>query len=66
MADQSEMKLKPGVTLDGEIEKIAKIACALKSLAVYTALACEHEDDPKELEDLVDEGLEAIDDIFDY
>ncbi len=64
MPANSKMQLKPDVTL--QPDEVAKIACALKSLAVYTALACEHDDDPEELHDLVGEGLEAIDRLFDY
>ncbi len=55
-------KLKEGVKL--EAEEVAKIACALKSLAIYTALACDNDDDPDELKEVVDEGLEAINNIF--
>jgi len=57
-------KLKEGVTL--EAEEVAKIACALKSLAIYTALACENEDDPEELKEVVDEGITAMNKIFDH
>ena len=57
-------KLKAGVTL--EAEEVAKIACALKSLAIYTALACEHEDDPEELKEVVDEGIAAMNKLFDH
>ncbi|MEA1889081.1 MAG: hypothetical protein U9N50_04790 [Pseudomonadota bacterium] len=59
-------KLKEGVNLDADVaEEVAKIACALKSLAIYTALACDHEDDPKELQETVDEGVKAMDKLFD-
>jgi hypothetical protein len=57
-------KLKQGVELN--LEDVAKIACALKSLSVYAAVACEEDDNPKELEETVQEGLAAIDRIFDY
>ena len=57
-------KLKEGVTL--EAEEVAKIACALKSLAIYTALACENDDDPEELKEVVDEGITAMNKIFDH
>jgi hypothetical protein len=43
---------------------VAKIACALRSLALYTALACDHEDDPKELQEIVDEGVKAMEKLF--
>lgn len=57
-------KLKEGVTL--EAEEVAKIACALKSLAIYTALACENDDNPEELKEVVDEGITAMNKIFDH
>lgn len=57
-----EIKLKEGAELN--VEDVAKIACALKSLAVYTSLACEQEDSPEELKELVDQGLQSIDNLF--
>ncbi|WP_459872978.1 ribonuclease H [Endothiovibrio diazotrophicus] len=59
---QENWKVKEGVTLTAE--EVAKIACALKSLAVYTSMACEHEDDPEDLTAIVQEGLDAIDNLF--
>jgi hypothetical protein len=55
-------KLKQGASLNAE--EVAKIACALKSLSVYTSMACDSDDNPEELKQLVDEGLQAIDNIF--
>ncbi len=63
MSDKT-WKLKEGITL--EAEEVAKIACALKSLAIYTALACENEDDPEELKEVVDEGITAMNKMFDH
>lgn len=57
-------KLKEGVTL--EAEDVAKIACALKSLAIYTSLASENKDNPEELKEVVDEGLDAMNKIFEH
>ena len=58
-------KLNEGVNLDADVaEEEAKIACALKSLALYTALACGHEDDPEELQEVVDEGVKAMEKLF--
>ena len=58
-------KLNEGVNLDADVaEEVAKIACALKSLAIYTALACDHEDDPAELQEVVDEGVKAMEKLF--
>jgi hypothetical protein len=60
-------KVKEGVKLEEDVaEEVAKIACALKSLAIYTAMACENEDDPKELRDVVDEGMAAMNKLFDH
>jgi len=60
-------KVKEGVKLEADVaEEVAKIACALKSLAIYTAMACENEDDPEELRELVDEGMSAMDKLFDH
>lgn len=64
MSDQANWKLKDGAKLD--IDEVAKIACALKSLSVYTAAICEQDDSPQELEATVQEGLDAIDRLFDY
>ncbi len=58
-----EWKLKEGAELN--IDDVAKIACALKSLSAYTTLACAEEENPEDLEVIVDEGLEAIGNLFD-
>ena len=63
MSDKT-WKLKEGVTL--EAKEVAKIACALKTLAIYTSLACEDEDNPEELQKIVDEGVTAMNKIFDH
>ena len=55
--------LKFGAELN--IGDVSKIALALKSLATYTMLAYEHDDDPEDLQDIVDDGLEAINKLFD-
>ena len=57
-----EIKLKEGAVLN--IEDVARIACALKSLAVYTSLVCEQEDSPDEQRELVDQGLDSINNLF--
>lgn len=61
MADKM-WKVKEGASMDPE--EVAKIACALKSLSVYTSMACDSDDNPEELKQLVDEGLQAIDRMF--
>ncbi len=58
-----EWKLKEGAELN--IDDVAKIACALKSLSAYTTLACAEEESPEDLEIIVDEGLDAINNLFD-
>ena len=63
MAEQN-WKLKEGADLN--VDEVAKIACALKSLAIYDAMACEKDDNPEELKQIVEQGLEAIDRLFDY
>lgn len=58
-------KLQPGVTIDSKVaDDVAKIACALKSLSAYTSLVCENEDAPQDLQQIVDEGLEAMQRVF--
>ncbi len=55
-------KLKDGAELN--VDDVAKIACALKSLSAYTTLVCAEEDSPEELEQIVKEGMEAMEKIF--
>lgn len=62
--EQSNWKLKDRSKLD--VDEVAKIACALKTLAVYTSMACDQHDNPEELKTIVEDGLEAIDRIFEY
>jgi len=58
-------ELQDGVKMDpATASEVAKIACALKSLSAYTALAMESEDAPDDLQTIVDEGLEAMTKIF--
>ena len=47
-------------------EDLAKIACALKSLSIYTSLVCDQEDSPEDLEQIVNDGLEAMERVFNY
>jgi len=55
-------KLKEGAELN--IEDVAKIACALKSLSAYTTLACAEQDSPEDLEEIVNEGMDSIENLF--
>lgn len=58
-------KLQPTIAMDEKVAAdVAKIACALQSLSVYTGVVCESEDAPKDLQATVDEGLAAMKRIF--
>jgi translation elongation factor EF-1beta len=57
-----DCRLREGVELN--LEDVEKIALGLKSLAVYSMLAYEHDDDPEDLDEVVQEGLDAIDRLF--
>lgn len=57
-----ECALRDGATL--EVDEVAKIAQALKSLALYDALAFDRDDDPEGLQDMVQEGLDAVERMF--
>ncbi|HTY04797.1 MAG TPA: hypothetical protein VMC81_13830 [Rhodocyclaceae bacterium] len=62
---QSEWQLQRGVKIsDDAAGEVAKIACALKALSVYTALVVDQNDCPKDLQRTVDEGIAAIDKLF--
>jgi hypothetical protein len=58
-------KLQPDIVIDDEIAgEVARIACAMQSLSAYTSLACESEDIPDDLRQIVGEGLEAMKRVF--
>ena len=61
MTDEN-WKLKDGAELN--VDDVAKIACALKSLSAYTTMVCAEEDSPEDLEQIVNEGMEAMEKIF--
>lgn len=62
---QQDWQLQRGVKIGEEAaSEVAKIACALKSLAVFTTLVLERDDCPEDLQIMVDEGLAAIDKLF--
>ncbi len=62
---EKNWQLQPGVKIDPETAaEIAKIACALKSLSAYAGLVIEREDCPEDLQQIVDEGVNAIGKIF--
>ena len=63
--EKKNWKLQDGIQMDAATtDEVAKIACALKSLSAYAALAYEQDDVPADLQPLVDEGLEAMQKIF--
>jgi hypothetical protein len=57
-----DCRLRDGVELN--LADVEKIALGLKSLATYSMLAYEHDDDPEDLEIIVQEGLDAIERLF--
>ncbi len=62
---EKNWQLQPGVNIAPETAaEIAKIACALKSLSAYASLAMEREDCPEDLQQIVDDGVNAIGKIF--
>lgn len=65
MTKSKQWQLQPGIKLDDKTaEEVAKIACALKSLSVYSSLVMDQDDCPEDLQATVDEGVEAIGKIF--
>ena len=62
---EKNWQLQPGVAMTPELAaEVAKMACALKSLSAYASLAMERKDCPEELQQLVDEGIQAMSKIF--
>lgn len=58
-------QLQPGVQMSADTAaEVAKIACALKSLSAYASLVIEREDCPEDLQQIVDEGVQAIGKVF--
>lgn len=63
--DKTNWRLQPSVMMDDALAmEVAKIACALKSLSVYTAEALEEDDTPDQLKTIVDDGMEAMKRVF--
>ncbi|PVV18294.1 MAG: ribonuclease H [gamma proteobacterium symbiont of Ctena orbiculata] len=52
------------VSIKSRIFRRSRIFLGLKSLAAYSMLAYEHDDDPEDLDEIVQEGLDAIDRLF--
>lgn len=67
MLEKKTWKLRPGVNLAPElVDDVSKIACALKSLSAYTTLVMEREDCPEDLQQIVQDGLDAMVRIFEW
>ena len=67
MLEKKNWKLQPGVDIAPELaDEVARIACALKSLSAYTTLAMEREDCPEDLQQIVQDGLDAMVRIFEW
>jgi hypothetical protein len=65
MTEKKNWQLQPGVNISPELgDEVAKVACALKSLSAYTTFAMEREDCPEDLQQIVEEGLDAMAKIF--
>jgi hypothetical protein len=66
MKKDSELwELHPGIKMDQDaLESVAQIACALKSLSMYTELVLDREDCPPDLQRTVDDGMTAIGKLF--
>lgn len=64
MSEENIWKVRDNKPIDPK--EAAKIACALKSLAAYTTMACADDDSPEDLKKIVQDGLDAIDRIFEY
>lgn len=65
MVEKKNWTLQPGVNISPELaEEVAKMACALKSLSAYTTLVVEREDCPPELQQIVEDGLDAMARVF--
>ena len=62
---EKQWQLQPGVKMTPETAaEVAKIACALKSLSVYSSFVIEREDCPADLQQIVDDGVKSISKIF--
>lgn len=65
MTKAKQWQLQPGIRMDdATAEEVAKIACALKSLSIFSSLVMEQDDCPADLQETVDEGVAAINKIF--
>jgi hypothetical protein len=64
-SDSNLWELRPGVKIDhDELESVAQIACALKSLSAYTTFVIERDECPEDLQRIVETGMAAIGKLF--
>jgi len=62
---EPELKLQPGIKMDEDTAaEVAKIACALKALSLYTSLVIPREDCPEDIARSVEEGTAAMQKLF--
>ena len=62
---EPQWQLQPGVVMSEQVAAdVASIACALKSLSMYTTLVLEQDDCPADLHEVVDEEVAAIGKVF--
>jgi hypothetical protein len=60
-----DWQLQRGIKMsDDTAAEVAKIACALKALSMFTTLMIERDDCPEDLQKTVEEGVAAIDKLF--
>ena len=65
MTEKPAWELQPGIQMNADTAvEVSKIACALKALSAYSTLMLEQEDNPEELQQMVQSGLEAMNRIF--
>lgn len=63
--DKNSWSLQPDIKMDEQLASdVAKIACALQSLSVYTSQHLDEDEAPEMLRTIVDEGMEAMKRIF--
>jgi len=63
--EKSAWSLQPNVRMDEKLASdVAKIACALQSLSVYTSQALEEDETPDSLKAILDDGMAAMKRVF--
>jgi hypothetical protein len=57
-----DMKLKEGVVLSDK--DVSDMACALRSIGFYFYTVCDEEEHPEELREVLNDGIEAVNRLF--